>query len=254
MSALDVRISIVIPTPGKRKTLDRAISSATSQMKAGDELLVVFDNSGDWGITPRNRAIEAATGTHISFLDDDDMYLPGALEAIRDFGRAHPGKIGIFQMRRGEFGTVWTEPDPDLLATASGMFVVPNIEGKVGRYGPAPGVPDDDGPRKQYATYDHEVVHSFGPRSERLGDYRFIVETVALQSDPVWVPIVIQDVRPEESALRRARYKLKLRTRVKRAIGTYVPPSVPSSSYPDAVLWAREHIRRTRSIDSRARE
>jgi glycosyltransferase involved in cell wall biosynthesis len=247
VSELAVRLSIIIPTPGKRTTLNRAIASATSQMKAGDELLVVYDNSGDWGITPRNRAIEAATGTHISFLDDDDVYLPGALEAIRNFGRAHPGKIGIFQVKRGEYGTVWTEPDPDLLATASGMFVVPNIAGKVGRYGPAPGVPPDDDPTKRYATYDPAVVRSFGSRAERLGDYRFIVETVALQTDPVWVPIAIQNVRPEERMLKRVRYRLKLRTRVKRAFGTHVPPHVPSGSYPDAVSWARDFIRNARS-------
>jgi hypothetical protein len=30
-------------------------------MVSGDELLVVFDASGDWGITPRNRGVEAAS-------------------------------------------------------------------------------------------------------------------------------------------------------------------------------------------------
>lgn len=240
----EVRLSIIIPTPG-RPTLDLAIASATHQMGPGDELLVVFDNSGDWGITPRNRALEAATGTHITFLDDDDVYLPGALDAIRQFAREHPGRIGIFQMNRGLYGTVCIDPDPTLQAIASGMLVVPNVPGKVGRYGPVPGVPSDDKQRGDYPEYERDLVSALGSRAERLGDYRFIVETVALQDEPIWCPIVIQDVRPEPSRFKRARYRLKLRTRLKRAIGADAPDPVgPSPFYPDAHRWAQEHLRK----------
>jgi hypothetical protein len=215
-------------------------------MVSGDELLVVFDTSGDWGITPRNRGIEAASGTHITFLDDDDVYLPGALDALRDFAREHPRRIGIFQMKRGLYGVVWTEPDPTLQGTASGMFLVPNIEGRVGRFGPVPGVPDDGKRLADYPEYQ-TAVSAVGPRAERLGDYRFIVETVALQSDPIWRSVVIQDVRPEERALKRLRYRLKLRTRIKRAIGLAAPDPVgPRPFYPEAAAWAEAHIRAAR--------
>jgi glycosyltransferase involved in cell wall biosynthesis len=248
MTGEDIRISVIIPTPGRRATLGRAIASATSQMNSGDELLVVFDNSGDWGITPRNRALAAATGTHISFLDDDDVYLPGALDAIRAFARKHPGRIGLFQMKRALYGTVWIEPDPDLMNTASGMFVVPNLPGKVGRYGPVPIDHDDRRPADHYPHYEGAAVRSFGPRSERLADYRFIIETVALQEDPIWIPHVLQDVRPEQSFLRRIRYQLKLRTRAKRTLGLPAPdPAGPVPSYPAAVRWARDHIRTARA-------
>src|SRR5437868_2869658 len=75
----DVQLTIIIATTG-RPTLPAAVQSATSQMIPGDELIIVFDNSGDAGDTPRNRVLDAAHGTHIAFLDDDDEYMPGAFE------------------------------------------------------------------------------------------------------------------------------------------------------------------------------
>jgi hypothetical protein len=216
-------------------------------MVSGDELLVVFDTSGDWGITPRNRGIEAASGTHITFLDDDDVYLPGALDALRDFAREHPKRIGIFQMNRGLYGVVGTGSDPTLQGIASGMLLVPNIKGHVGRFGPVPGTPDDGRRLADYPEYQEASVTAVGPRAERLGDYRFIVETVALQSDPIWRSVVIQDVRPEKRALKRLRYRLKLRTRIKRAAGLKAPDPVgPRPFYPEAAAWAEAHIRAAR--------
>ena len=230
-----VRLSIIVPTPG-RPTVNRAIASATSQMLPGDELIVCYDASGDWGSTPRNRAIEAATGTHLTFLDDDDVYLPGALEKIRIFARRYPNRIGIFQMHRGLYGVVWTAPDPTLVTTASGMFVVPNLPGKVGRFGRMPGV-DAESPAGLYPF-------AVGDRAERLGDGRFIIESVALQREPIWCPVVIQDVRPESSWFKRTRYRMKLRTRFKRMFGLSAPdPTGPIPVYPGAVKWAREMLK-----------
>lgn len=244
------RLSIVIPTPG-RPSVKRAAASALDQMLPGDELIVVYDNTGDWGSTPRNRGIEAATGTHITFLDDDDVYVPGALAAIREFAHEHPGRIGIFQMNRGVYGLAWRIPDPDYMNTASGMLVVPNIPDKVGRFGAVPDVPPDEreseyGMYSQDALAGREPPRRLGDRAERLGDYRFVVETIALQqAEPVWRPIVIQDVRPETNPLRRLRYRLKLRTRIKRALGMHAPdPGGPMPTYPGAVRWARSELAR----------
>jgi glycosyltransferase involved in cell wall biosynthesis len=241
------RLSIVIPTPG-RSSVQSAASSVLDQMGPGDELIVVFDDTGDWGSTPRNRGIEAATGTHITFLDDDDEYLPGALDAIRDFARASPGRIGIFQMNRGVYGLAWREPDPDYMNTASGMFVVPNLPGKLGRFGPVPDVPDENvsGYESYQSADGRGHVPHLGGRADRLGDYRFIIETIALQRRvPVWKPVVIQDIRPEKNALKRFRYRLKLRTRVKRAFGVHAPdPGGSVTSYPGALRWARAELAR----------
>jgi hypothetical protein len=193
-------------------------------MLPGDELIVVFDDSGDAGDTPRNRVIDGAHGTHIAFLDDDDEYRPGALEAIRRFARESPGRVGIFRIQYGLFGTPWSEDGKKLIATATAMYVVPNVKGKIGRFGPVPGAPPG-----------------------RLGDYAFIVETVAMQGDPVWRTEVIQEIRPEKRRRRRLRYRLMLKTRLKSALGLRAssPPS-PVRRYPEAEEWAAARLRELR--------
>ena len=58
------RLSIIMASTG-RATLRFALESATSQMLPGDELILVYDDSGDAGDTPRNRVLESASGTHL---------------------------------------------------------------------------------------------------------------------------------------------------------------------------------------------
>jgi len=220
----DVHLTIIIATTG-RPTLAAAIESATSQMIPGDELIVVRDNSGDAGDTPRNRVIDGAHGTHIAFLDDDDEFVPGAFEAFRRFARANPGRIGIFRIKYGLFGTPWAEGARELIATATAMYLVPNAPGKIGRFGPSPGAPPG-----------------------RLGDFAFIIETVAMQGEPIWCTDLIQEIRPEKRPLRRLRYRLKLRTRLRAAVGH--AESNPTSSlrrYPEAERWAEDRMSELRA-------
>jgi glycosyltransferase involved in cell wall biosynthesis len=217
----DVQLTVIIATTG-RPTLPAAIQSATSQMLPGDELVIVFDDSGDAGDSPRNRVIGEAHGTHIAFLDDDDEFLPGALETFRRFARANPGRIGIFRIKYGLYGTPWREDAKELIATATAMYLIPNVRGRVGRFGRSPGAPPG-----------------------RLGDFAFIVETVAMQGEPVWCTDVVQEIRPEKRALRRLRYHLKLRTRLRTALGIR-PPQAPIRRYPEAERWAEDRMRELR--------
>jgi glycosyltransferase involved in cell wall biosynthesis len=212
------RLSIIVASTG-RPTLRFALESATSQMLPGDELILVYDDSGDAGDTPRNRVLESATGTHLVFLDDDDEFRPGALDTVRSFAAEQPGRIGIFRL---DFGLWGVGPrHQDLLSSATAMYVIPNQKGKLGRFGRVPGA-----------------------KPGRLGDYRFIVETVALQGDPIWRDEIIQDIRPERRLRRRIRYRLKLRTRFKRAVGMHAPDPVAAlPAYPEAEEWAREQLR-----------
>lgn len=213
----DVRLTVIIASTG-RPTLGAAIESATSQMAPGDQLIVIFDASGDAGDTPRNRVLDGAIGTHITFLDDDDEYRPGALDAIRAFAREQPGRVGIFRINVGVWGPAWRPHEQHLMHTATAMYVVPNVPGKVGRFGRLPELP-----------------------TGRVGDYRFIVETVALQGAPVWREEIIQELRPEKRRLRRLRYRLMLRTRIRRALGLHAPgPVTPYRAYPAAERWGRE--------------
>ena len=122
---MNKKISIVIPTFKRKDKLKRALFSAIHQSLPAHEIIVVDDNReesesravkecieafGDdrlkWipnfrkpgGCGARNAGIMTATGEFIAFLDDDDIFLPGALEmhaaAIKDgidmvYGNCH---------------------------------------------------------------------------------------------------------------------------------------------------------------------
>lgn len=109
------RISTIIPSYKRPSNLFRALSSVAAQDYANKEIIVVSDNGTDSrfnqettavvdrvratypnvsiryvehtvnrnGAAARNTGLMAATGEYITFLDDDDEYLPGRLsEAV----------------------------------------------------------------------------------------------------------------------------------------------------------------------------
>ncbi len=100
----DFRVSVIIPTWNRRKSLLEAISSALQQSLPPTEILVCDDGSDDgsnaavtalgddrvrWlpGLRcgrpagPRNRGISASRCEWIAFLDDDDVWLSDKLES-----------------------------------------------------------------------------------------------------------------------------------------------------------------------------
>ncbi len=106
---MNYKVSVVIPTYKRPHFLARAVDSVLAQTYANTEVVVVDDNSPDsaeraktseimkqyrdnprviyvlnecpmGGGPARNRGIEAATGEYITFLDDDDIYLPEKVE------------------------------------------------------------------------------------------------------------------------------------------------------------------------------
>ena len=98
------KVSVIMPAYNAAATLQASMDSVFAQTHADVELLVIDDCSKDasWGIVQsmaareprlvpirmaqnggvaaaRNAGIEAATGTHIAFLDSDDRWLPDKL-------------------------------------------------------------------------------------------------------------------------------------------------------------------------------
>lgn len=115
MSEINPRVSVVIPTyKRENKYLLRAINSIKNQTYKNTEIVIVDDNPPDseyrktttefmkqyasdpdviyyvneknmGGSLARNNGIEAATGEYITFLDDDDEYLPEKVKKQLNF-------------------------------------------------------------------------------------------------------------------------------------------------------------------------
>jgi hypothetical protein len=132
------RVSVVVPTIG-RATLQDAVDSAAW----ADEVIVVYDDSRipadppegalvyacgpthHWGAEQRQLGIARATGTHLAFIDDDDVYAPEAGRLIIRALRARPARVHVFKMRDGDrvYGGHGCVRDGGI---GSPMFVVPN--------------------------------------------------------------------------------------------------------------------------------
>jgi glycosyltransferase involved in cell wall biosynthesis len=183
--------SIIVGTAG-RKTLKRTLKSIVSQLEPGDELMLLRDDSGDAGDTPRNQSMHRAAGTHLLFMDDDDVYVPGAFAKMRRFAEENPGRIGIFRMAYTTGPKRWRVPELKNRNVSTQIFLVPNVPGKLG-------------------VWEHRgTVH---------GDYTFIEETARLQGEPVFVDEVTVRVRPIRNPVKvlymRARYRARLGTRIR---------------------------------------
>lgn len=129
-------LSIIVPTIG-RPSLTKTLESLRLQIQDGDEIVVVSDGpcgelpefrlpflvSGrlvvaatgsrhnDYGATARNVGLMLARGTHVCFLDDDDWFLPEALESVRGGILQGEGALHIFRMRQPGGRVLWKEKE-----------------------------------------------------------------------------------------------------------------------------------------------
>jgi hypothetical protein len=173
------RISVIIATTGRR-TLRRAIRSS----RWADEIVVVFDAAEplslpqgcvvraegpthSFGSAQKIRGMREATGTHLAFMDDDDVYTPGAGAAIRGAITAQPDRVHVFRMRNRD--KVYSGPvESGKIGTP--MFIVPRVPVGTwtGRYGE---------------------------------DIDFITETMRLRGDePVFHEEIIATIRPRTAS------------------------------------------------------
>lgn len=171
----DPSISIIIPTLG-RPSLMRTLLSVMHQIRGDDEVLVIGDGpqpaaeeivsrwkgrlryiegprTRAWGHAQRNLGMERAGGKFLSFMDDDDIYVPDALEkmrrAIEEVGEAY------FLFRIRYMSTVlWRVPDIARANVSTQMALVANNRDRLGTWRPSPATPNGSG-----------------------GDYDFILET-----------------------------------------------------------------------------
>lgn len=173
-------LSIIVPTKG-RWTLERTLDSIRPQLAPDDELIVVhkeevvLDPSLGRGGAEKVEGAARATRTHLAFMDDDDIYLPGALEAMRTHATDVPVVFRMDGSRVG-IGTIWREPVLRYTNVSTQMFVVPNDPAKLGVWVP------------------HE---QYGVGGKPAGqDFTFLKGCCERMGAPVWREEVISQLRP----------------------------------------------------------
>lgn len=127
----DIKLSVIIPTCNRNDTLPRAIYSVLNQGVSNMEIIVVNDSDSPLGhdilslseglpilfttnpgkhgaASTRNYGVSVARGKYITFLDDDDVYLPGRLVSMLKL--AETGKYSLISSGRfyetGDFKTI----------------------------------------------------------------------------------------------------------------------------------------------------
>jgi hypothetical protein len=178
-----MRLSVLVASSG-RPTLARTLQSIGSQLSPGDELIVDCNDDAPYGNEARNRMMLRARGSHLMFLDDDDLYLPGAFDAVRAGVAQDPSRMHMFKMRypprhyifpslddgdgSGPY-EIWVKPEIAPGNVSTQIVVVPRVYEKLGTWS---------------ARYE--------------GDLDFITSTSKLMGEPIWHTDVIALIRPEE--------------------------------------------------------
>lgn len=181
-------ITVVIPTLG-RASLERTLASCED----ADEIIVILDTArgctelpcelpshalcvkGEFGVTGghagRVHGIGLAHGTHLAFMDDDDVYRPGAFDLMRATACDLPV---IFRMDHYSHGILWRDPEIRFGNVSTQMYLVPNEPEYLGSWTPhVPGLPEPG------------------------GDYTFIRETAERMGGVLWSTEVTAVLRPE---------------------------------------------------------
>lgn len=186
-------IAIITPTIS-RPTLRRALTSA--RLTPDDEWLVIGDGpqpeaekvckglailpylryvegkpTGNRGNEQRDFGMMLAAADYLLFLDDDDVFVSGAIDVVRRHldEQPHPHPI-IFRMFHNG-GVIWASPELHPGNVGGAMFCAPNIKDKLGRW------------------TGHPV--------EQISDMGFMRGTLAHYKDLQWSGDVIVHCNPE---------------------------------------------------------
>lgn len=182
-------LTVIIATLG-RPSLEKALLSVVSQRYVGDEVIVVTANpdvkpladanacrfvlidkpGNDWGDTERMVGMPLATGEYVAFMDDDDVYVDGAREAIEVAAAQHPGQPLLFKLKFDGSGVILPGYNRvDIGNVGTPCLVAPNDAKRLGRWGC----------RKN---------------RDRGGDYDYVSSMKWAHEDIAWMPNIIAHI------------------------------------------------------------
>lgn len=108
--------TVVVPTHRRPALLREALASVANQSFGGSQVIVVDDaddletrsvvdqfenveyalnDRGSGGSGARNKGAQLATGTWLAFLDDDDVWMPNKLQAVKAVIEANDDDLGL---------------------------------------------------------------------------------------------------------------------------------------------------------------
>lgn len=182
-----VRLSVIIPTVG-RPSLARTLASVIDGGIAPEDQVVIVNDGdvdavhgiveaaeldgrckvmvaglvppgGDYGQPARNFGMMVATGTHLVFTQDDNVFAPGALDAVRHEAELAPERLHFWRVKPQCGTLVWSGRDDDGLPVLGHIDadcgVVPNDPARLGKWG--------EGYNGDYVFW-RETAENFGAR------------------------------------------------------------------------------------------
>jgi len=156
MNSDAVKFSIIVPTCGRPSLYATLASVIAAGVRPSDQVIVVADGrqleaqmivsamkdrlplkyletepTNDSGNHQRNHGMDYATGSHLLFLDDDDVYVNGALTIIRKAVIQNPVRVHLFKMRglakRLFYDVLWTEKVVRMGNIGTPMACIPDV-------------------------------------------------------------------------------------------------------------------------------
>jgi len=122
-------------------------------------------DNAPWGHATRNECIARASGSHLWFMDDDDVATDDALTSIRAAVSARPGSVHVFRMKTSR-EILWRAPVAAVGNIGTPMMVVPNVPGKLAQWG------------TQYEADGHFLVDTLALRGDQAIFHKHIVALI----------------------------------------------------------------------------
>ena len=166
-------ISFIVPTIG-RPSLARTLASI--ELHAGDEILVIGPAAaddpratflpcapaGDWGSTERMIGMAAATQPYLAFMDDDDVYAPGARFAMARAIARTPNRPVLFRLQYPDGRQLWDDAALRVGNVSTQMILIPNDPKRLGTWRT----------NRRESDFDFLAVVPLGTRRVRLAARR----------------------------------------------------------------------------------